>query len=314
MIETAEIQKKKKSVALLSVVSNTILTAFKLLVGILVGSVSIISEAIHSGVDLIASMIALFSVQTSSKPADSEHQFGHGKIENFSGLIEALLIFVAAIWIIKESIHKFIAPTPLEHAFLGVAIMLASSIVNIIVSNMLFKVARETDSIALSADAWHLRTDVYTSSGVMTGLAIIWLGGLIAPKINLMWVDPIAAIFVAFLIMKAARDLTVDSIKDLLDTKLSPKDEELISDHIKEISPLIRGFHDLRTRKAGSQRFVELHLMVDGKMSVEESHSLTDKIEAAIQEHFPVSTVSIHIEPCGAECKPDCVTGCLHRK
>jgi cation diffusion facilitator family transporter len=302
---------RKVRVALLSVISNITLVTGKIVVGLITGSVSIISEAIHSGVDLLAALIAFVSVATSGKPADHEHQFGHGKYENISGAIEAILIFIAAIWIFYESIHKLIYPKPLDMAGLGVAVMLVSALMNVIVSGMLFKVGRETDSIALTADAWHLRTDVYTSVGVMFGLAVIWVGKLITPRIDLAWVDPVAAIFVAILITRAAWHLTADSVKDLLDVSLSSDEEELIRNHIRAESAKIRGFHGLRTRKAGPYRFVEFHLIVDPEMSVNESHLISEKLEAAIAEHYPGTNTTIHIEPCDGSCKPDCREGCL---
>ncbi len=150
----------------------------------MIGSVSLISEAMHSGVDFLAALIALFAVKTSGKAADIDHPFGHGKFENISGTIEALLIFLAAVWIIYEAIEKLIHPLPLEDVVLGVAIMLISVVVNTFVSNIIFRVSKETDSIALKAEAWHLRTDIYTSLGVMSALTVIWLGGILRPDLN----------------------------------------------------------------------------------------------------------------------------------
>ena len=173
------VDKRKASVARLSVISNTTLMLLKLAVGLAIGSVSVISEAIHSGMDLLAAIIALFAVKISGKPADQHHPFGHGKVENISGTVEALLIFLAAIWIIYEAIKKLLNPQPLEDVGWGVAVMFVSAMVNIFVSRTLFKVGKETDSVALQADAWHLHTDVYTSAGVMAGLGIIWLGSFL---------------------------------------------------------------------------------------------------------------------------------------
>ena len=172
--ETAN--KRKVSVALLSVASNSILVLLKLIVGIMIGSVSVISEAIHSSVDLLAALIAMLAVKMSGKPADKDHPFGHGKFENISGTVEALLIFVAAAWIIFEAIKKLQNATPLDEAGWGVAVMLISVAANIFVSRRLFFVGKETDSVALQADAWHLRTDIYTSIGVICGLGIVWIG------------------------------------------------------------------------------------------------------------------------------------------
>lgn len=311
-------QNRKTSVALLSVLSNSILVLFKLVVGLATGAVSIISESIHSGVDLLAALIAWFAVRTSGQPADEEHPFGHGKYENISGTVEALLIFLAAGWIIYEAIKKLMHPEPLENMGLGVIVMLISSVANIIVSQHLFKVGKETDSVALQADAWHLRTDVYTSAGVMVGLTLLWLNDIIAPEVNLHWIDPVAAIAVALLIVKAAYDLTVESARDLLDVSLPADEETWIRDHVCAWSPTVRGFHRLRTRKSGAHRFIQFHLLVDGEMSVDESHRVHDEVVAAIKEHFPDSMVVIHMEPCNKPCSTECLKDCLldeqHRK
>ena len=218
--------------ALLSVGSNSLLIVLKIVVGMMIGSVAVISEAIHSGVDLIASLIAFFAVRASGRAADERHPYGHGKYENVSGTVEAVLIFVAAGWIIYEAVGRLIDPEPVEMPVWGVAVMLVSAIVNIIVSSRLFKVGKETDSVALQADAWHLRTDVYTSLGVMTGLLVIWIVGLIDPDINLHWLDPVVAIAVALLIVKAAVDLLREAARDLVDVSLP--------DGRREMDPRIR--------------------------------------------------------------------------
>ncbi|MCL5104834.1 MAG: cation diffusion facilitator family transporter [Armatimonadetes bacterium] len=308
---TDNTHKRKAAVALLSVISNSTLVALKLIVGLLIGSVSVLSEAIHSGVDLLAAIIALFAVNTAGKPADEDHPFGHGKVENISGTIEALLIFVAAVWIVFEAVKKLLHAEPLDAPGLGVGVMLVSAVANIVVSHMLFKVGKETESPALQADGWHLRTDVYTSGGVMVGLGLIWLGKLLLPGLDLRWLDPIAAIAVALLIVRAAYRLTIESGRDLMDVSLPPEEEQWIRDYVKGLSPTVRAFHRLRTRKAGSQRFVQFHLLVSGDMSVEESHSLNDKIVVAIKEKLRNCNVTIHIEPCDGKCAPTCLDDCL---
>jgi cation diffusion facilitator family transporter len=305
------IQQRKERVAMLSVASNSSLVVFKIIVGVLIGSVSIISEAIHSGMDLLASIIAMFSVKTSSIPADDIHPFGHGKIENISGFVEALLIFVAAFWIIFEALKKLSSSQVMECAGWGVAVMLFSSVVNYLVSRKLFQVGKEADSIALQADAWHLRTDVYTSAGVMAGLGIIWCGHRFFPAANMNWIDPAAALFVAVLILHTAYELTVNSIRDLIDVKLPSEEEDCIRNIIISNQPAINGFHDLRTRRAGHVRFVEFHIKVDPQMSVLDSHDITDILEQNIRQKFPESAITIHIEPCDGECEDICAAGCL---
>jgi cation diffusion facilitator family transporter len=303
-------QRKKTAVAALSVLSNATLVAAKVIFGLLMGSVSVLSEAIHSGVDLIAALIAFFAVQSSGKPADEKHPFGHGKIENISGTIEALLIFLAGAWIISEAVHKLIRPTPLRDVNWGLLVMLASSGMNLFVSKLLFKVGRETESMALQADAWHLRTDIWTSLGVFAGLLIIWVGQLLFPGVNLQWVDPVAAIAVALLIFRAAFQLTIQAGQDLLDVSLSGDEEAWIRDVILQHCPTVCGFHRLRTRKSGSIRFVEFHMLVDPEMTVAASHRITADITKTIEDRFPNSSVTIHIEPCDGSCSEICLKGC----
>jgi len=303
-------QRKKAAAATLSVASNSCLVVLKLVVGTLIGSVSVISEAIHSAVDLVAALIALVAVRKSGKPPDAEHPYGHGKVENVSGAIEALLIFVAAGWILYEAVGKLRHPEPVEAVGWGVGVMLLSSVVNILVSRQLFKVGEETDSIALKADAWHLRTDVYTSAGVMVGLGLIWLGGKLWPGTDLHWIDPVAAIAVALLIIKAAYDLTRDSARDLLDTKLPEKEEQWIRDFIASHQGVALGIHDFRTRKSGADRFVEFHVLVPGDLTVAEAHDDTAALSAGIKERFPGTAVTIHIDPCHLDCPPECVDSC----
>jgi cation diffusion facilitator family transporter len=301
---------RKTGVAILSVVSNTVLILLKIAVGIIIGSVAVLSEAIHSAVDLVAALIALFAVHKSSQAADDRHPYGHGKFENISGTIEGVLIFVAAIWIIYSAVRKLLKPQELETPGWGVLVMLISAIVNTIVSQRLFKVGRETDSVALQADGWHLRTDVYTSLGVMMGLLVIWVGGRVWPSADLAWIDPVVAILVAMLIMKAAYDLTKQAARDLLDVSLPEQDVEWIPGFVHERWPQVRSFHRLRTRKAGSNRFIDFHLAVDDHMSVGEAHTLGDEIVVAIKERLPDSRVQIHVEPCAYQCPESCETGC----
>jgi len=311
IVKPMDAQLRKERVALLSVLSNTTLVVMKLLVGLWIGSVAVISEAIHSGVDLVAAVIALFSVKTSSLPADGKHPFGHGKIENISGTVEALLIFIAAGWIIWESVVKLLSPWPVATVGWGVAVMFISAVANSVVARMLFRVGKETDSVALIADGWHLRTDVYTSAGVMAGLAVIWVGESLFPDVELHWLDPVAAIGVALLIVKAAWDLTRQSTGGLMDETLPPEEEEEIRRLIRSLQPVIHGYHQLRTRKAGHYRFIEVHIQVDGRMSVANAHRLNQDLVKRIKDRFPYATVTVHTEPCDGKCAEKCLAGCL---
>jgi len=291
------VDRYKFLVALLSVVSNIILLTIKLIVGFAMGSISVISEALHSGVDVIAAIVATVGVRQSAEPADKTHSFGHEKFENLAGFIQAILIFFAAVWIVYVAVHKLIKPAPLEGLGSGVLIMLVSSVVNVVVGLLLLRGAKKTDSVALKADAWHCLTDVYTSAGVMIGLIIVWSGKFWAPGVDLSWVDPLAAILVSILIVKAAWDLTMESVHDLLDVSLPQGEEDEIKSLIRAKYPSVIDLHKFRGRKSGNKRFVEFHIKVDPGMSVESSHALDHSIAAEIKQKFSGADVMVHIEP-----------------
>ena len=293
----------KTSAAGLSILSNSLLVALKLAAGLAMGSVSVISEGVHSAVDLLAAMIAFFSIRAAAKPADEEHEFGHGKIENISGTIEALLIFLAAILIIREAIVKIIDRAQPEFITLGIGIMAFSAVVNFFVSRRLHRIAHSTDSIALEADAWHLTTDVYTSLGVFAGLIVV--------EITHWYIlDPIIAIGVALLIIRAAWNITRKSISGLVDVRLPKEEEDIITASIIEHLGEITGFHELRTRKAGSQRYINLHLVLPKSVTLEEAHRLCDHLEGDIKNKLSNGLVTIHCEPCeqgeDGSCPPEC--------
>ncbi len=279
---------KKITTARLSIFSNTFLILMKVIVGFVSASVSIISEAIHSGIDLFASVIAYFSLRISDKPADKKHPYGHGKFENVSGVVEAILIFIAAIWIIYEAVKRLMeGESEIKSYALAVIIMFVSASVNFIVSRLLYKTAKQTDSIALEADALHLKTDVYTSLGVGVGLFVIWL-----TKINIL--DSIIAIMVALLIIKEAFDLLKRAYSPLVDASLSDKEMQIIKDILSEYS---FSYHDLKTRKSGSYRFADIHIELPGNMELKSVHDICDEIEEKITHKLDHIQINIHVEP-----------------
>jgi cation diffusion facilitator family transporter len=287
----------KIKVAALSIGSNTVLTIGKLAVGLSINSVSVISEAFHSGLDLAASVIAFAAVRKSSKPADERHNYGHGKVENLSSIIEALMIVAAGVIIIVNALPKLKGGGAEIHSLgLGAAVMAVSAAVNIFVSKRLLKVARETDSPALAADGWHLLTDVYTSLGVFVGLGAIYLTGYTI-------IDPIIAMAVALLILKAAYDLIRDSMRSILDFGLPKGEESIILNVLKKYSSEFVEYHKLRTRKSGSDRYVDLHLVVPKDKHIDAVHSLCDRIEEDMRSSLSGIHVLIHTEPCRARCE-----------
>jgi cation diffusion facilitator family transporter len=278
---------KKVKTARLSIISNCSLIAMKLIAGLFSGSVSIISEAIHSGMDLLAAIIAFFSVKVSDNPPDERHPYGHGKYENVSGVVEAILIFIAAGWIIFEAVHKIVKPSPIQNLSLGALVMAVSAIVNFIVSRILYKVSKETESIALEADALHLKTDVYTSVGVAIGLFLIWITGWY-------FLDPIVAILVALLILFESVKLLKNAFSPLIDTALSDAETQIISEVIQKRK---FKFHNLKTRRSGHFRFAELHLELPANIELREAHRICDELENEIMNRIKNIELNIHVEP-----------------
>jgi cation diffusion facilitator family transporter len=262
-------------------------------------------------VDLLAAVIAWMAIRVAAKPADRDHPYGHGKFENVSGTIEAALIMVAAIWIVIEAIKRLLNTEPTEE-LLAIGVMALSVVVNFFVSRYLFKVAKATGSVALEADAWHLKTDIWTSFGVLVALGIIMLGKTL--KIDLVylnWIDPVAALVVAGLIASAAWHLTTQASRDLVDASLPAAELDRISAIMTTLGSNVHGFHNLRTRKAGVHRFVEVHVVVDATMSVEASHEIASLVERRLGENFNDIHAIVHIEPCQHKCRENCRKGCL---
>jgi cation diffusion facilitator family transporter len=287
---------EKKRIAWVSVASNTALTALKLSAGFATGSVSILSEAAHSAIDLIAAGIATFSVHVSDRPPDYTHQYGHEKIENVSGVIEGLLIFMAAVWIIYEAVDKLVHGVDLKYLGHGLVVMGISGVMNLVVATLLKKSAIRNRSVALEADAAHLYADVYTSVGVFVGLAVITVGGRFY-KADLAWLDPVIAIGVAILILVTAYRITRKSFFPLLDSSASPEEIAKIEGVMNEFGRNGVDFHKLRTRLAGGSLYVDLHMGFKPGMSLEQGHDLSHTLTARIEEALPGAKVLVHLEP-----------------
>lgn len=253
-----------------------------------------LSEALHSATDLMASGIAFFSVRVSDTPPDDDHPFGHGKIESLSGLAEALLILAAAAYIIHEAVSKLHAPAIESNKLnAGLAVMALSAFFNILLSAYLAKEAKATESIALKAEARHLRTDVITSVGVLIGLALVRVTG------NTLF-DPLLAFVVSGLILFAAFHIAREALAPLIDARL-PEQEVNIIRNILESDDQVLGFHKLRTRRSGSQRHADVHVQIDDNCTLVQAHDFTEKLEDEIRDALPAITINIHIEPFHAE-------------
>jgi cation diffusion facilitator family transporter len=274
---------KKSDTAIISVFSNSVLIVIKVLAGIYGGSVSIISEAIHSGLDLVAALIAFFAVKISFKPADKEHPFGHGKFENVSGVIESLLIFAAAIWIIIEAARKIIHGDSIlddKGLEIGIAVMMLSGVINFFVSRKLYKVAKETNSIALEADALHLKTDIYTSVGVGLGLLLIRFTGYY-------FLDPLIAISVALFILYEAYQLLLKAFNPLLDSSLDDESVAEILQVAESYLPENYKLYDFKTRYSGSTIFIQFQLMAPSDTTIHHAVRERNNLSNKIKEYFP---------------------------
>jgi len=281
---------KKSKIAGISILSNCLLTLLKLFAGLLSGSVSILSEAIHSAMDLLASMIAFFAVRISAKEPDTKHPYGHGKFENISGVIEGMLIFIAAIWIIYEAIQKLMHTEQMTSLGLAAGVMFFSALLNFFVSRRLYIVAKETNSIALEADALHLKTDVYTSLGIGLGILIIWLTGISI-------FDPIFAILVALLIIKEAYLLIMKAFDPLLDAGIDSKEYDKLKKLLITELPLETDIDALRARLNGAVYLIDFILKVPPQMSIRDAHTICDNLELSIRKAFAEADIKIHVEP-----------------
>ena len=281
----------KTRAAALSIVSNTALIALKLVAGIVTGSIAIITEAVHSGIDLVASIVAYFSVRQAEKPADADHPYGHDKVENLAAAIEGMLILVGAGVIIWESVRRLNEGSELAHLGLGIAAVAVSAVVNLFVSQYLYRRAAATDSPALEGDAAHLRTDAVTSIGVVAGLAIVEATGVVE-------LDAIVALGVAVAILIAGVRLIGRSSRVLVDEALPPDELESIAAVIDRHSGgEILGYHKLRARRAGSRRLIDMHVQFRSGTSLERAHDLAHELQREIAGLLRGSDVLIHLEP-----------------
>jgi len=281
--------REKVGAARLSVVSNTLIVLLKLAVGLWTGSVAILSEAVHSASDLVAAIIALFAVRLSDAPPDPDHPYGHGKFEAVSGAVEALLIVGAGIYIVIEAGQALVSGEAPRELGWAIGVMAATSLANALVARYLFAVARRTDSLALLADAHHLQTDVWTSLGVTGGLIIVRLTGVA-------WFDPLVALIVAGFIFLTAGRLLRSAFQPLTDAVL-PASEVGAVENVLRGNARVLGFHKLRSRKAGSQRHIDVHIQVEDDMSLRDAHQLTEELEDQMRDVLPNVEVMIHTEP-----------------
>ena len=281
----------KAGAAWLSVVSNCVLIVLKVIAGVLTGSIAILTEAVHSAIDLVASLIALFSVRKAEEPADEDHPYGHEKAENVAAGAEAMLILLGAAIIVIEAVRRLIGGSEVESVGIGIAIIAFSIAVNLVVSGFLYRRARALDSPALEGDAAHLRADALTSIAVLVGLVLVQVTGAAA-------FDSIAALLVAGAIVSTGARLALRSGRVLMDEALPEQELDRIERVIAEARPpAMAGYHKLRGRRAGSRRHVDLHVQFRSGTSLEDAHREAHRLRDAIESEVAGAEVLIHVEP-----------------
>lgn len=278
--------------ALLSIAASLVTMALKFGAWHLTGSVSLFSDAAESLVNLAGGLVAFIALTIAARPADDEHAYGHDKAEYFSSGVEGGLILVAAVSIVYAALERFLHPVALHDLGPGLLVSCLAAVVNLVTAKILLGAARAHDSITLEADARHLLTDVWTSVGVLGGLAVL----MFAPP-SWQILDPLMAVAVGLNIVLTGVALMRRSLAGLMDASLPEDEVRSIEKAVRALLPAGASFHDLRTRKAGPRRFIEFHLLLPGATSVSESHALCDRMEEAISAALPHAATIIHVEP-----------------
>lgn len=281
----------KRRAAALSLLSNTTLILIKLFAGLITGSVAILTEAVHSSIDLVASVVAFFSIRKADEPADESHHYGHEKIENLAAAIEAILILVGSAAIAFEAIRHLITHGRIQTVGLGIVVIAVAMLVNVIVALRLRRAARRTDSPALAGDAAHLGTDALTSAAVLIGLVLVALTGA-------QWIDPVVALGVAVVVVRTGLQLLTQASRVLVDESLPPGEVDTIRGIVEGFANRgVVGYHELRTRRAGSRRHIDLHVQFRSGTSLETAHRIAHELEDLIEGQLHGSDVLIHLEP-----------------
>jgi cation diffusion facilitator family transporter len=289
-------QKEKLGAALGSVAAAVLLTVLKVVVGLLTGSLGILAEAAHSGLDLVAAIVTYIAVHIASKPADRNHLYGHGKVENLSALVETLLLLVTCGWIIHEAVDRlFYKEIPVDASVWGFVIMGISIVVDVHRSRMLYKAARKHHSQALEADALHFRTDIWSSAVVILGLGCVKIAEWQPSLSYLKKADALAALMVAVIVVVVSLRLGFRSIGSLMDVAPSG-----VADRVKEVVESIPGVvdcHQIRVRHSGPHLFIDIHVYMDGAQTLQQAHDLSDQIEQQLQHILADADVTVHPEP-----------------
>lgn len=281
----------KNTAARLSILAAGFLVLLKTVTGLLTGSISVWASLLDSAMDILAATINLVAVRAASRPADKDHAYGHGKAESLAGLFQSLVIAASGLYLIWKAVQRLVKPQATGYEWIGMVTMLIATATSIALVSRLRRVARETDSLALQSDALHYITDIYTNMSALVALLVVRLSG---------WqeADPLISIFIALYILWSAFQVARESIDVLMDRRLPPEVDEQIAEIVERFRHEgVLGFHDLRTRRSGSQKFIDLHLEVERDQLLEEAHALTVRVLRTIEAEIPRARVQIHTDP-----------------
>ncbi len=282
-------ERAKRRASALSLAYNVLFTAAKLVAALLTGSMSLLSEALHSATDIVASALAYVGVRAASAPPDERHPYGHGKIETLAGFGESILLFLMVLYLIGEGIHRLLQGVVLESLELGLAVMSLSTLTSLLIGQYVLRVGRRTRSLALLSNGQHLMVDFWTSAGVLLALLLIRLTG---------WtpLDPLLAIGIALWLLRGAWRLATQAFHELIDQRL-PDEEIAHIDRVIRSDARVISYHNLRTRRAGAMRYIDLHIVVPADWSLQQAHAVADELEKRLERELSPAEVVIHVDP-----------------
>ncbi|MCS7065472.1 MAG: cation diffusion facilitator family transporter [Fimbriimonadales bacterium] len=282
-------ERAKRRASALSLAYNVLFTVAKLVAALLTGSMSLLSEALHSATDIVASTLAYVGVRAASAPPDERHPYGHGKIETLAGFGESILLFLMVLYLIGEGIHRLIRGVQLASLELGVLVMALSTLSSLVVGQYVLRVGRRTRSLALLSNGQHLMVDFWTSASVLLALLLIRFTG---------WtpIDPLLAIGIALWLLRGAWRLSTQAFHELIDQRL-PDEEIAHIDRLICSDPRVISYHNLRTRRAGAIRYIDLHIVVPADWSLQQAHAVADELEKRLERELCPAQVVIHVDP-----------------
>jgi len=282
-------ERAKRRASALSLAYNVLFPAAKLVAALLTGSMSLLSEALHSATDIVASALAYVGVRAASAPPDERHPYGHGKIETLAGFGESILLFLMVLYLIGEGIHRLLQGVVLESLELGLAVMSLSTLTSLLIGQYVLRVGRRTRSLALLSNGQHLMVDFWTSAGVLLALLLIRLTG---------WtpLDPLLAIGIALWLLRGAWRLATQAFHELIDQRL-PDEEIAHIDRVIRSDARVISYHNLRTRRAGAMRYIDLHIVVPADWSLQQAHAVADELEKRLERELSPAEVVIHVDP-----------------